>query len=177
VTNVSYVCLFYVQCRQELASSLHVPVTLAVATSPNEMRDELVRANPQRAFFVAGDRPAHVTGPRSQPLVDGVVSRMIPIGKRIDVHVHYSHEVVLQSRNGYADVEQSFWRSNGFDEDVRALYATGFYSTGIDANHLGDTRAARNWLKRARAYTSDPLIEAALRTLLSLSGANSFSRA
>ncbi|HTA39732.1 MAG TPA: hypothetical protein VK760_11670, partial [Candidatus Acidoferrales bacterium] len=142
-----------------------VPLEVGRDIAPQARRDLLVRANASRPFYVTGERPAHAPGPFYYARVDGVVSRMIPIGRKIDVRTHYAQESALQLAPGYADVTSDPARSNGFVWEVREYYAGGFFSTGYDAERLGDKPAARVWYQRAAAYSPDPLIRSRLDRL------------
>jgi hypothetical protein len=165
VTGVSYGYLTDETYRAAIGNAISVPPVAGYAMEPGQRRDLLVRANPTRPFFVVGDRAIHAPGPLTQPLVEGVVSRMIPLEARIAVLGHYKHESALQMRPGYGAVSDDFWKTNGYAQEARAFYAGGFFSTGIDAKQLGDRKAARYWFLRAKAYSSDPLIDRELQTL------------
>jgi hypothetical protein len=132
---------------------MNVPPNLTRLVWPIGRRDLLARANPSRAFFVATEASDTLIlpGPLYEPLVDGVVTQMIPLDARTDARRHYLDEVTLQSHSGYADVSAD-WKSNGYAQEVRAVYADGFFLTGLDAKQLGDQEASRYWFGRARAY-------------------------
>jgi hypothetical protein len=165
VTIIRYGFLRWAEYQNELRRTLAVPPEVGRLVIPSQARDVLARANPSRPFFVVGDRPIHAPGPFYKPLVDGVVSQMIPRHERIDVRRHYEYEVKLQSRSGYANLVSAFWTTNGFGQQVRTFYAGGFFSTGLDAINLADRKAARGWFERAGRYATDPLIDQELQQL------------
>jgi hypothetical protein len=163
VIIIRYGFLRWEEYQNELRRTLVVPPEVGRLAIPSQARDVLARANPSRRFFVVGDRPIHAPGPFYKPLVDGVVSQMIPLRERVDVRRHYDDESTLQSRSGYANVNSAFWTTNGFGSQVRTFYAGGFFSTGVDAKYLGDRKAARGWFERAGGYATDPLIDQELQ--------------
>ena len=150
--------------QNDLKRTIDVPPSFAGLDWPIGRRDLLARANPSRAFFVAaeGSDILILPGPLYKPLAEGVVSQMIPLGARTDVYHHYQHEVALQSRPGYADLSAD-WKSNGFAQEVRAVYADGFFFTGQDAKDLGNRKAARYWFERAATYEPNLRIGAELQ--------------
>ncbi len=165
VTIVTYGFLNSDSYRRWLDPTLYVPLEVARDIAPQARRDLLARANATRPFYVTGERPAHAPGPFYYARVDGVVSRMMPNAQKIDVFKHYAQESRLQLAPGYADVTSDPARSNGFVWEVREYYAGGFFSTGYDAERLGDKPAARVWYQRAAAYSPDPLIQSRLERL------------
>jgi hypothetical protein len=165
VTVVPYGYLNSASYRYWLGQTLNVPLRVASDVSPQIRRDLLVQANPGRPFYVTGERPAHAPGPLYYARVDGVVSRMIPNARRIDVPKHYAAESALQTAPGYAAITDDPWRANGFVWEVREYYAGGFFSTGYDAERLGNIPEARAWYERAAAYSNDPLIRSRLEKL------------
>jgi hypothetical protein len=165
VTVVTYGFLNSASYRAWLNATLSVPLQTGFDIAPQARRDLLVGANAGRPFYVVGERPAHAPGPLYHPRVDGVVSRMIPNAQHIDVRRHYAAESALQLAPGYADVTSEPARSNGFVWEVREYYAGGFFSTGYDAERLGDVASARVWYQRAAAYSNDPLIRERLDRL------------
>jgi Protein of unknown function (DUF2723) len=165
VTIVTYGFLNSDSYRRWLDPTLYVPLEVARDIAPQARRDLLVRANPTRPFYVTGERPAHAPGPFYYARVDGVVSRMIPNAQKFDLPKHYARESALQLAPGYADITANPARSNGFVWEVREYYAGGFFSTGYDAERLGDKPAARAWYQRAAAFSPDPLIQSRLDRL------------
>jgi hypothetical protein len=165
VTIVRYGFLSFPEYRNDLRRTIAVPAEVGSLAVPLERRDLLAQANPSRPFFVVGDRWIHAPGRLYEPLVDGVVSEMIPLHARTDLRSHYAHEAALQSRPGFGQVSAEFWKSNGFGALVRGFYATGFFFTGFDAKLVGDRKSARGWFERAGEYSSDPLIEQELQQL------------
>jgi 4-amino-4-deoxy-L-arabinose transferase-like glycosyltransferase len=165
VTIVTYGFLNSASYRTWLGQTLSVPLAVGMDIAPQSRRDLLVRANANRPFYVTGERPAHAPGPFSYARVDGVVSRMIPNQQKIDVRRHYAVESALQLTPGYADITADPARSNGFVWEVREYYAGGFFSTGYDAERLGDKPSAHAWYERAAAYSPDRLIRARLDRL------------
>jgi hypothetical protein len=165
VTIVTYGFLNSDSYRRWLDPTLYVPLEVGRDIAPQARRDLLVRANASRPFYVTGERPAHAPGPFYYARVDGVVSRMIPNAQKIDMRKHYPQEAALQLAPGYADITSDPARSNGFVWEVREYYAGGFFSTGYDAERLGDKPAARVWYQRAAAYSPDPLIQTRLDRL------------
>ena len=165
VTVVTFGLLDLAAYRSALAKTIDVPPEVGADLAPQARRDILVRANANRPFYTVGERGIHAPGPLYYPSVSGIVSRMIARSERVYVLRRYREEVVLQSLPGYAAISPNRWLSNGFGSDVRAYYAAGFFSTGADAERLGDPPAAITWYERARAYSPDPLIEAQLERL------------
>ena len=145
-----YLSLF--EYRNDLRRTIAVPPQVASLAIPLERRDLIVQANPARPLFVVGDRWIHAPSRLYKPLVDGVVSEMIPALASVDIRRQYAREAGLQSRAGYGQVNAAFWKSNGFGGLIRGFYASGFFFTGLDANTLGDLKDARAWLERAREY-------------------------
>jgi Protein of unknown function (DUF2723) len=165
VTIVTYGFLNSRSFREWLGQTLDVPLQVGADIAPQARRDLLVRANAGRPFYVTGERPAHAPGPFYYARVDGVVSRMIPNAQKIDLRRHYAAESALQLAPGYAAITDDPARSNGFVWEVREYYAGGFFSTGYDAERLGDIPSARVWYQRAAAYSPDPLIASRLERL------------
>ena len=165
VTIVRYGYLSLAEYRNDLRRTIAVPPQVASLAIPLERRDLLVRANPARPLFVVGDRWIHAPSQLYRPLVEGVVSEMIPALASVDIRRQYARETALQSRPGYGQVSAAFWTSNGFGRLIRGFYASGFFFTGLDANSLGDLKDARAWLERAREYAQDPLIDQELLEL------------
>jgi hypothetical protein len=114
-------------------------------------RDLLASANAKRPFYVVGERGIHAPGPANRPSTEGTVSRMIGTRESAELQRHYRAETALQSAPGYADVAVDSWKSNGFGTAVREYYAGGFFSTGYDAERLGDIPSARYWYEAACA--------------------------
>jgi hypothetical protein len=165
VTIVRYGYLSLAEYRNDLRRTIAVPPQVASLAIPLERRDLLVHANPARPLFVVGDRWIHAPSRLYKPLVEGVVSEMIPARVSVDIRRQYARETALQSRPGYGQVSAAFWKSNGFGELIRGFYASGFFFTGLDAKDLGDLKDARAWLERAREYAPDPLIDQELQQL------------
>lgn len=165
VTIVTYGLLDYAPYVDALRAKISVPPAAALEYPPAVRRDLLALANRERPFFVAGERGIHAPGPRYRPNVFGVVSELIPATQRVDPAAHYRAEVALETANGYGDVPADARRTNGFGPAVREYYAGGFFSTGYDAERLGDTELARGWYEKARAYYPDPMIDRRLRRI------------
>jgi hypothetical protein len=154
-----------------LGEIISVPPQVVYDYPPQVRRDMLVAANTNRPFYTVGERGIHAPGPKYQPYVSGIVSRMIPNTARVNVAAHFREEVRLESVLGYGDVPDDHWRTNGFAAAVREYYAGGFFNTAVDAQRLGILPAARFWYESAQAYFPDPMIEERIRAL-SPAGAN-----
>jgi hypothetical protein len=165
VTVVTFGLLDYAPYVDALRNTISVPVTAAQPYPAVVRRDVLALSNAGRPFFVTGERGIHAPGPRYQPSVFGVVSQLVPASQRIDIAAHFRAEVELETAQGYGDVPADPRRTNGFGKAVREYYAGGFFSTGIDAEQLGNTELARAWYEKARAFYPDPVIEERLHRI------------
>ncbi len=165
VTVVTFGLLDLPDYVEQLQTELSVPAGVGMPYPPQTRRDLLVDANRQRPFYTTGERGIHAPGPRDHPVAEGVVSRMVDNASRIDAAQRYRVEAALQSAPGYGDVTAERWLSNGFGEAVREYYAGGFFSTGYDAELLGDKKTALYWYERARAYSNNPIIAARINAL------------
>ena len=155
--------------RTTLAQNVVLPDILdedmPIAYSRDIIAFTINSAHLKRSFWVAGDRPIHVAGPRYYVLPEGIASIVVPLSKRLPLASRYRTEVALQSAPGFADISSDRWQSNGFGSVVRAYYAGGFFSTGYDAERLGDIANARYWYQRAQQYSDEPVIAERLNAL------------
>lgn len=165
VTIVTYGLLDYAPYVDALRAKLAVPAGAAQPYPPVVRRDVLAFANRGRPFYVTGERGIHAPGPHYRPNVFGVVSELIPATARVDAAAHYRAEAALESAPRYGDVSSDARQTNGFGKAVREYYAGGFFSTGLDAERLGNADLARGWYEKARAYYPDPMIDARLRRI------------
>jgi hypothetical protein len=165
VTVVAYGLLDLPEYITALRDTLSVPPAAGMPYAPQARRDLLVYANRERPFYTTGERGIHAPGPRYHPSVYGVVSRMVENGSHADVARRFRIETALESSPGYGDVPGDRWRTNGFGSTVREYYAGGFFSTGYDAELLGNSKAALYWYERAREYFNDPMIDARIKAL------------
>jgi hypothetical protein len=165
VTVVTYGLLDLRAYVEALRTTIPVPAAVGMPYLPQVRRDLLVFANRRRPFYTTGERGIHAPGPRYHPEVYGVVSRMVDNAQRGDLQTHYRLETALESAPNYGNVSADRWQSNGFGIAVREYYAGGFFSTGYDAERLGDRRAALYWYEKAKQYFSDPIIDARINAL------------
>jgi len=157
--------LDYAPYVDALRNAITVPAAAAQAYPAVVRRDLLASSNAARPFFVTGERGIHAPGPRYRPTVFGVVSELTPASQHVDVATHFRAETVLETMAGYGDVPADSRQTNGFGKAVREYYAGGFFSTGYDAEQLGNYELARAWYEKARAYYPDPVIEERLRRI------------
>jgi hypothetical protein len=165
VTTITYGLLNLRAYREALAQEITVPEAVGLNFAPQARRDLLVRANRGRPFYTVGERGIHAPGPLYYPSVIGIVSRMTAQRAHVDLARRYAEETALEHSPGYAQVSADRWLTNGFGSTVREYYAGGFFSTGADAERLSKIPDAIHWYERARAYSSDPLIELQLQRL------------
>jgi hypothetical protein len=158
VTVVTYGLLGYRPYVDALSERISVPAQALLPLPPQTQRDMLVYANRGRPFYTTGERGIHAPGPRYRPEATGVVSRMVDLNAPANLRAQFGEEVKLQTAPGYGDVPPGHWNSNGMAATVREYYAGGFFSTGYDAERLGDRAAARFWYEAAQAYFPDPMI-------------------
>jgi hypothetical protein len=165
VTVVTFGLLDLSEYVEQLQTELSVPAGVGMPYPPQTRRDLLAYANRRHPFYTTGERGIHAPGPRFHPVAEGVVSCMVDSASHVNVAQRYRLEAALESVSGYGDVSADRWLSNGFGEAVREYYAGGFFSTGYDAELLGDKRTALYWYERARAYSNNPIIAARINEL------------
>jgi hypothetical protein len=142
-----------------LAGSVNVPPALTLPLPPATQRDLLIDANRTRPLYTTGGYSIEESSSQYQPYVLGLVKRMILHGERVDTRTHYNQERALMSAPGYGNVAADRWTSNGWGAMIRAYYADGFLSAGVNAERLGKIADARYWYSAARAYNPDPVVQ------------------
>lgn len=157
-----------------LADRINVPPAAIQPLSPQTRRDLLIDANRARPFYTTGPHAIASSSSQYEPYVLGLVERMISNAVRVDVRNHYELERALMSAPGYGDVTADRWRSNGWGATVRAYYAGGFLSAGVNAERLGRIADARYWYGAARYYNPDPVVQSQWEAQLKAGGLTLF---
>jgi hypothetical protein len=157
-----------------LVDRVNVPPAVMLPLPAETQRDLLIDANRNRPFFTTGGYSIETSSSEYQPYVLGIVDRMIPSAARVDVRNHYQQQRALLSAPGYGNVAADRWTSNGWGASVRAYYADGFLSAGVNAERLGKVAEARYWYNAARSYNPDPATQSQWEARLRAEGLTIF---